>query len=149
MRLCLIAAVDEAGGIGKKGGIPWDCPSDRAFFRAKTLGGGRNGVMMGRRTYESIGGILEGRVNIVLSRRGVAAADPVLYCCRDFGSAVGLGEFLGLEELWIIGGREVYAEGLRVCDREDVFINRIAGEYGCDVFFPFDVLGETGAGMRA
>lgn len=67
-RLTSIVAIDENGAIGCRNALPWSLKSDMAFFRRQTLG---NSVIMGRKTYESIGGCLPGRTNIVLSHNDV------------------------------------------------------------------------------
>jgi len=101
--IALIAAMDEARLIGVGGRLPWHSPADLAHFRALTMG---HAVVMGRRTYESIGGPLGGRTNIVLSRERDAAPwrESLASVLDDAGDA------------FVIGGASVYAQALPVAD---------------------------------
>lgn len=102
--IALIAAMDEARLIGVGGRLPWHSPADLAHFRALTMG---HAVVMGRRTYESIGGPLGGRTNMVLSRErgGVPWWSSLTDALDDVGHA------------FIIGGASVYAQALPMADR--------------------------------
>ena len=68
MQFKMIVAIDEKNGIGKKGTIPWYIPEDLKYFSRLTKGNGNNAVIMGRKTYESIGKALPKRKNLVLTR---------------------------------------------------------------------------------
>jgi dihydrofolate reductase len=105
-RLTLILARARNGVIGAKGGLPWRLPEDLAFFKRTTMG---HPIVMGRRTWESIGRPLPGRRSIVVTRdRGFAAAgaevvhslDEAIARCGDAG------------EIFVIGGAQLYAEAL-------------------------------------
>lgn len=121
-RYTIIAAVDEEGGIGKDGGIPWDYPADRKFFRDTTMG---HTVVVGRKTFDSMPR-LDGRTVICVSRRkplGLCSVDGVLRAYEN-------SEY----EVFIAGGAEIYAAFMPHVTR--MLITRIPGKHGCDTFFP-------------
>jgi dihydrofolate reductase len=105
-RICLIAAIAANRVIGRNNAMPWHLPADLKRFKALTMG---HPVVMGRKTYESIGKPLPGRRNLVITRnRGYSAAgcdvvhslDAALAACR------------GAQEIFVIGGAELYRESL-------------------------------------
>lgn len=99
MNLTLIAAMSEDGGIGLQGQLPWHLPADLAHFKAHTVG---KTVVMGRKTYESIGKPLPNRRNIVMSRQTMQITGvDVIHQLEDLKS-------LGSEEIMIIGGEQLY-----------------------------------------
>lgn len=102
--LIIVAAMAENRVIGREGGMPWHLPADLKHFKAVTM---QHPIVMGRRTYESIGRALPGRTNIVITHR----RDYTAPGCRIAGS---LDEALtGLEgEVMIIGGGEIYRQAL-------------------------------------
>lgn len=102
--IALVAAMDAAGLIGVGGRLPWHLPADLARFRALTLGGV---VVMGRRTWESLPGPLEGRINVVLSHESSVAG------ARYVGTSVARAE-LYFVDIRVIGGASVYAEALPI-----------------------------------
>ncbi len=118
--LVLVAAIAENGVIGRDGGMPWRLSSDLRRFRARTWG---KPIVMGRKTFRSLGKPLPGRTNIVVSRDanfsalGVVAA-PDLHAAL----AVARGDALrrGAEAIVVIGGAEIYAQTLPIADRLDV-----------------------------
>jgi len=125
----LIVAMDPGGIIGRKGELPWDLPEDRAYFRRTTMG---HPVIMGRRTHESIGSLLSGRRNIVLSRNpsfrvpgGVVVAS-VPAALEAAGDAT---------EAFVIGGEGVYREFLPVAHR--LYITHIEATVAGDRRFPW------------
>jgi dihydrofolate reductase len=132
--LVLVAAVAENGVIGRDGGLPWRLPSDLRRFRALTLG---HPVVMGRKTYDSIGKPLPGRTNIVMTRdtrfaaRGVVAAPNL-----EAALMVARGDALrrSVRRIMIIGGGELYGETIgRACRLE---ITRVQARPTGDSIFP-------------
>jgi len=129
MRVSLIAAVAANGVIGRGGGLPWDLPDDRAFFRRTTLG---HHVVMGRRTFEETGKPLGGRINILVTR------NPE---CRPAGCRVVHAVEAALElarageesEVFIIGGAQIYAAALPFADR--MVLTRIECSFEGDTRF--------------
>ena len=117
VRIVLVVAAASNGVIGRDGGLPWRLPSDLKRFRALTLG---KPVIMGRKTFQSIGKPLDGRDNIVLSRQPHFAPRGV-EIVRDLASAIELGRRLaaprGTDEVAIIGGADVFAAALPLADR--------------------------------
>ena len=123
VRIVFVVAAGSNGVIGRDGALPWQLPSDLKRFRALTLG---KPVIMGRKTFESIGKPLDGRDNIVLSRRPGFAA-PGAHIVRDIAAAIALGRRLalarGTDEVAVIGGAEVFAATLTVTDR--IYLTRV------------------------
>jgi dihydrofolate reductase len=111
----LVIAVSENDVIGRRGGLPWHLPADLRHFKALTLG---KPILMGRRTYESIGKALPGRVNIVLSRSaGFAPSDCVVVGTLDAArdavrSDAARSGARPQQELMVIGGAEIYRQCL-------------------------------------
>jgi dihydrofolate reductase len=117
VRIAFVVAAATNGVIGRDGALPWRLPSDLKRFRALTLG---KPVIMGRKTYLSIGKPLDGRDNIVLSRQP-AFRPPGVAVVAEIGEAVQLGRRLaaqkGVDEVAIIGGAEVFRAALPLTDR--------------------------------
>jgi dihydrofolate reductase len=118
--LVLVAAVAENGVIGRDNGMPWRLKSDLRRFRARTLG---KPVVMGRKTFASIGKLLPGRTNIVVSRNADFSA-PGAVVAPDLRAAleVARGDALrrGVAAIVVIGGAEIYAQTLPIADRLDI-----------------------------
>jgi dihydrofolate reductase len=134
MLITLIAAVDERGGIGRNGGMPWHLSDDLKHFRALTLG---HHVVMGRKTYRSAQGKMPGRKLMVLSRDAdFRADDAVVYA--DLEAAVEAARSAGEDELFVIGGAQVFAQALPQAQR--FHLTRVYTVADCDTFFPeFDI----------
>jgi len=132
--LVLVAAVAENGVIGQGGALPWRLRSDMKHFRAATMG---KPVVMGRKTYLSIGKPLPGRTNIVASRDRAFAAPGVLVAeTVEAALAVARGDALrrGVGEIAIIGGADLYAQ---IMDRADrLVITRVHLQPDGDTTFP-------------
>jgi dihydrofolate reductase len=128
MIISIIAAMAENRVIGRDGAIPWDLPEDRRRFRELTMG---HPVIMGRRTFESIGHPLPGRKNIVLTNRPGFLAEGCVVV-NDLPSA--FEACAGSNEVFICGGGELYRETLPLADR--LFLTIIHNEAEGDVFFP-------------
>ena len=132
--IALIAAVAENGVIGTSGEIPWRLPSDFAFFKRTTLG---KPVVMGRKTFESIGRPLPGRTNLVVTARsgyqpeGVEVM-PSLEAALDRAQEIAARD--GVEELMVMGGGEVYRATIGVADR--LYITHVAVSPTGDAHFP-------------
>lgn len=113
----LIAAVAENGVIGRSNGLPWRLKSDMVHFRALTMG---KPVVMGRKTYLSIGRALPRRTTIVVSRdRSFAAPGIVVAPTLEFAFAAGRGDALrrGADAIVIAGGAEIYAQSMERATR--------------------------------
>jgi dihydrofolate reductase len=126
--LSLIWAMDSNRLIGNANALPWYLPADLAFFKRTTLG---KPILMGRKTYQSIGKPLPGRRNIVITR------DPG-FCAAGCDIATGIDEALRLcadaEEVMLIGGASLYEQTIDRASK--LYITRIHGEFEGDTWFP-------------
>jgi dihydrofolate reductase len=133
--IALIAAVARNGVIGIGGAMPWRLSSDIKRFRRLTMG---KPVIMGRKTYESIGKPLDGRVNIVVTRSGDFST-PGVEVTRTMESALARGTDIagstGAEEVMVIGGGEIYAAVMPRADR--LYITHVDTHPEGDTYFPF------------
>jgi dihydrofolate reductase len=133
-RIALVVAVGENGVIGRDGRLPWRLPSDLKRFRALTLG---KPMIMGRKTYESIGKPLDGRDTIVVTRRNDFAA-PGVYRSNSIAEAIALATKLavgrGVEEIAVIGGEEIFRVTLPLAHR--IYLTRVLGAPTGDTYFP-------------
>ncbi len=132
--LCLIAALADNRVIGRDNQLPWHLPADLKHFKALTLG---KPIIMGRKTWDSLGRPLPGRLNLVVSRqpdlRLVGAEvfpslDAALVRAQDWARAEDA------EELMLIGGAQLYAQGLQRADR--LYLTRVALSPEGDAWFP-------------
>lgn len=130
MIVSLVAATDLKGGIGKNNALPWNFPEDLKRFRELTEG---HAIIMGRKTYLSIGKPLPNRLNIVLSRNSIST-DPNLKMARNLEEALKLAEQHGKEEVFIIGGGTVYEQAITKANR--IYLTKVPGIYECDTYFP-------------
>lgn len=132
MTLCVIAAVSENGVIGREGDLPWHLPDDLKRFKQLTLG---HPMVMGRRTYESIGRPLPGRASVVLTRNPAFAPEGVTVV-HSWEAA--LAACAGAERAFVIGGGALFQEALPRCRL--LFLTRVHAEVHGDTFFPPDAL---------
>lgn len=134
MIVTFVVAVADNGVIGRQGELPWRMPSDLKQFRRLTLG---KPVVMGRKTYESIGKPLDKRDNIVVTRRK-DFAPPGVHIVASVADAIALGTALaakrGAEEVAVIGGAEVFRAALPLADR--VYLTLVHGSPEGDVTLP-------------
>lgn len=114
--------------IGHQGGLPWDIPEDLALFRRLTIG---HTLVMGRKTFESIGRPLPQRINIVVSR-SMPPMDGVIVC-PDFSSAVARASREG-GKVFFIGGQEIYRQALPLAGK--LSVSWIKKDYAGDCRFP-------------
>ena len=126
--LSIIAAVSRNGVIGKDGMIPWNIPEDLAFFKKLTAG---TTVVMGRKTFESIGRPLPGRENIIISSTKRFYGDNCT-TAENFDDA--LKKSRG-KDIFVCGGYSVYKEALRYAER--LYITEIEASFDGDTFFPY------------
>ncbi|MBI3155086.1 MAG: dihydrofolate reductase [Burkholderiales bacterium] len=128
-RLSLIAALAANGIIGAGNALPWRLPEDLKRFKALTLG---HPVIMGRKTFESIGRPLPGRRNLIVTRSAGYAAPG----CETAGSLeAALAACRGTtDEVFVIGGAQLYAQALPLAQR--LYLTEIAAEFPGDAHFP-------------
>ena len=125
----LIVAAADNGVIGNHGQLPWRLPADLQHFKKLTLG---HPVVMGRRTYDSIGRALPGRTNIVVTRQADWAA-PGCETAASVAAAVARATALDAE-VCVIGGGEIYREALPMADV--VYLTEVHHAFAGDAFFP-------------
>lgn len=140
VKISLIVAMAQNRVIGAHGSMPWNLSSDLKYFKSVTLG---KPVIMGRKTYDSIGKALPGRFNLVVSRQttlklGDATVVP------DLKAAICLGKQSascdGVDEIMIIGGGTIYEASLALADK--LYVTHIKANPKGDTFFPpFEDLG--------
>lgn len=127
-RIALVVAVADNGVIGRQGGLPWHLPDDLKFFRSVTMG---KPLLMGRRTFESIGKALPGRRNIVLTR-GPAPAVAGIESAPDLDAALSLAG--DVPEVCIVGGAALYEMALPRAAR--LYLTRVHACVDGDTRFP-------------
>lgn len=127
-KISLVVAISKNNGIGKNNQLLWHLPNDLKFFKRTTSG---HTVIMGRKTYESIGKALPNRRNIVITRQldfhpenveVVNSLEQALQACQSN------------EEVFIIGGAEIYKQTLPLADR--LYLTKVNVELEADAFFP-------------
>ncbi|EJF75729.1 dihydrofolate reductase [Bartonella alsatica] len=140
--VCLIAAVAENGVIGRGGIMPWRLSTDLQRFKTLTFG---KPIIMGRKTWDSLGRPLPGRTNIVITRNctfmaeGAVVVHSLLQACSVAKSEASQN---GANAIFIIGGGEIFQQGLRIADK--IFLTEVLASIEGDSFFPvFDKEGWT------
>jgi dihydrofolate reductase len=127
----LVAAVARNGVIGADGGIPWHLPGEQLLFKELTLG---HVLVMGRRTYESIGRPLPERTTIVVTRQSDwRPGDPGVLVASSVPAALDTGVSID-DDVFVVGGTQVYAEALPFADR--LAVTFVDAEPVGDTFFP-------------
>ena len=137
MKLSLLAALSTNNVIGRDNEIPWRLSTDLKRLKAMTMG---HHVIMGRKTYESVGRPLPGRTNIVITRREGYAPEGVTVV-HSLEEAVRIAMQNGDDEAFILGGAEIYAQAMHRADR--MYLTRVHAEVEGDTWFPeFDDVSE-------
>ncbi len=130
MTISLIVAVSQNGVIGANNKLPWRLPADLKHFKELTMG---HPILMGRKTFESIGKPLPGRTNIVITRQkefacfGVMTAPSLEKALEMCGNA---------EEIFLIGGAEIFRQALPMADK--IHLTVIHQDFAGDALFTFD-----------
>jgi dihydrofolate reductase len=134
VKISLVVAAAENGVIGRDGRLPWRIPSDLKTFRRLTLG---KPIIMGRKTYQSIGKPLDQRDNIVVTR-DLAFHVPGIIVTGSLDAALDKARALaaakGIDEIVVIGGAELYRQALPLADR--IYLTRVHAEPQGDALFP-------------
>ena len=126
--IAIIVAMDKNRVIGKNNKIPWHIAEEVKNFKKLTTG---NTVIMGRKTFESIGKPLPKRNNIILSTS--MSQIPGVDVCKTFDEGIIMAKSYG-KDIFIIGGGTVYEQAIPLADK--MFISYVKGEYDGDAFFP-------------
>ncbi len=132
--VAMIAAVGRNGAIGAAGDLPWRLPTDFAFYKRTTMG---KPLVVGRKTFQSIGKPLPGRTNIVVTRSADFAPEGV-EVFGDLSEAIARGREIaerdGVDELFINGGGEIYRAAMPLADR--LYVTHVDAAPDGDTFFP-------------
>jgi dihydrofolate reductase len=128
VKIALVAAVAENGVIGREGGLPWRLPEDLKFFKRLTTG---HTVIMGRRTWDELGKPLPNRRNIVVTRNR-SREFPGAERAASLAEALALAS--GDDQVFIIGGGEIYRQALPLADR--MYLTHVHAVVEGDTFFP-------------
>lgn len=134
----LIAAVDEKRGLGKNNRLMWDIPQDLQRFKKLTWG---HPIVMGRKTFESIGRPLPNRTNIIVTR-DLNYEIPNTIVVHSLDEAIKFSkerswssqDDSSQNEIFIIGGGQIFEEAISLADK--LYLTVVKGDYGADVFFP-------------
>ncbi len=132
--LCLIAALADNRVIGLDNQMPWHLPADLKHFKALTLG---KPIIMGRKTWDSLGRPLPGRLNLVVSRQsGLQLQGAEVFASLEaaVARADAWAREQGVDELMLIGGAQLYAQGLEQAQR--MYLTRINLSPDGDAWFP-------------
>lgn len=129
-QISIIAAIDENRGIGKDNSLLWHIPEDLKRFKELTTG---HPIIMGRKTYESIGKLLPGRVNIIVTRNKKYKASGCLLS-NSLKSAINKAREKEKTEIFIIGGGEIYRQAIKLADK--LYLTSVKGKYDADTLFP-------------
>lgn len=132
--VAIIVAVASNNVIGKNNALPWHLPEDLKWFKKNTLG---KPILMGRKTFESLGRLLPGRTHIVITRNPLFHPEGALVV-SSLESAIELGREVaekdGVDEIMVIGGGDIYAQALPIADR--IYRTLVELEPEGDTFFP-------------
>jgi dihydrofolate reductase len=144
----IIVAKDEKGGIGLNNKLPWRNIEDMKRFVSLTRGNGKNAVLMGRNTWESLPTHpLVGRHNLVLSKSAFEFSSNNVFehdegritLFKDTKYVIEYIKSKQFEDVWIIGGEKLYSEFINEPELnklvKEVYVTELAGDYGCDTFF--------------
>lgn len=131
MIISIIVAMDENGGIGVNNRLPWHLPDDLKRFKALTMG---HHLIIGRKTFESIGKPLQGRKIIVLSRKLLIPAQDEVKVVSNLNEALMLAANENESEVFIGGGKAVFQSALPVAER--IYLTIVHTITDADVFFP-------------
>ena len=130
MRKSIIVAMDLNNGIGYRNQLPWRLPADFRLMKHNTMG---HHLIMGRKTYESIGKPLSGRTTIIVTRSPGYQAEGCLVE-HSVLSAFSLAELRGENEVFIFGGSQIYVESLPYTER--IYLTHIQAKFEVDAYFP-------------
>jgi dihydrofolate reductase len=132
-KISAIVAMDEKRGIGKNNSIPWRIPGEQKMFKEITM---PHPMIMGRKTFESLGRILPGRPHIVITRDAGYKVDGVTVVNSLEEALRQAQDEQNSEEVFIIGGGQIFREALEKDLVDRLYLTVVKGDYGADVFFP-------------
>ena len=130
MNISIIAALDQAGGIGKNNKLPWKLKADQQRFKRLTMG---HYIIMGRKTFEAIGKPLPGRKSIVITKNQSYLPQGCLIS-NSIENALSIARDDSESEAFIIGGGEIFSQTIGFVDR--MYLTIVQTITDCDVYFP-------------
>lgn len=130
MKISCIVAIGKNNVIGKNNAMPWHIPADLKYFKKITSG---HCIILGRKNFESIGNALPNRTNIVVTRQKDFYHSSVI-TALSIENALKLALELGEEEVFIVGGAEIYSQTISFWDK--LYLTEIQHEFDGDTFFP-------------
>ncbi len=128
--LSIICAVSENRAIGKNNQLLWHIPEDMAHFKKLTIG---HAIIMGRKTFESIGKPLPNRTNVVITSDPDYSAEGTIVA-HTIEEAIEKVKEIEKEEIFIIGGGKIYEQTIDLCDK--LYLTVVEGKFEADTFFP-------------
>lgn len=131
MNVSILVAISENGVIGREGKLPWRLPDELKYVKQTTMG---HTLLMGRKTYESIGKPLPGRTSIVVSRNPDYQPHPEVIVVDSFEAGIDTAKARGETEAFVFGGESIYAEALASANR--LYLTRVHAEIDGDATFP-------------
>lgn len=131
MKISIVVAMSENRVIGVENRLPWNIPEDLKRFKKITSG---HPIIMGRKTFESIGRILPGRTNIVVTRNRDYRVEGAVVCASLTEALEWAARSPGSDEVCVIGGGEIFREALPIVDR--IYLTVVQWPFEGDVFFP-------------
>jgi dihydrofolate reductase len=132
--ISIVAAIGENRELGKDNKLLWHIPGELPRFKTITMG---HPIVMGRKTFESIGRVLPGRLNIVISRSTEHNLSGISTSClfvTSIASALTLAKEYDQDEIFIIGGGQIYEQALPFVDR--LYLTVVHSTFDADTFFP-------------
>lgn len=130
MTISLIVAASTNNVIGKNNHLPWHLPNDLKFFKNTTWG---MPLIMGRKTFASVGKALPGRINIVITRQKKWEAEGVVIA-SDIEDALVKAKQTNCKEIFIAGGGEIFNQSIKIADK--IYLTRIHTNIDGDIYFP-------------
>lgn len=128
MIVSIVVAISENNAIGKDNQLIWHLPADLKHFKEITSG---HSIIMGRKTYDSIGKALPNRRNIVITRNE-SLKIPNVELCNSLEAALSLCE--NEDEVFVIGGAEIFEQACSLAEK--IYLTRVHANYEADTFFP-------------
>jgi dihydrofolate reductase len=130
MMKIIMAAIAKNNVIGKDNNLIWHLPADLRFFKQTTKG---HTLIMGRKTFESLGNPLPHRDSLVVTRNVAYSSDGITVF-HSLESALAYAEKKGLEKVFILGGGEIYRQSMNIADK--LIITEVHAEFEGDTYFP-------------
>lgn len=136
MNTSVVVSVDSQNGIGVKNGLLFRISQDLKHFKKLTLG---HPIIMGRKTFESIGQVLPGRQHIIVTRDPAYTTDYFNSDCHlatSIEQAISLAKTLDDHQVFIIGGGEIFSQAMKADLIDKIYLTKVVGDFHADTFFP-------------